>query len=132
MSSGLIPFEALSRTYAGAEVACYHEAYLEMIRSTCGHCLFLSLGMNQGCCHTVINTTEDFPHMFDGSMAFFFTKNNSCLEHGGGLQLVSPQPPLQLHLHAWITVHGISQGRMCPEIPKCALHESFIDNIGKI
>ena len=103
MSSGLIPFEELSRTYAGAEVACYHEAYLEMIRSTCGHCLFLSLGMNQGCCHTVINTTEDFPHMFDGSMAFFFTKNNSCLEHGGGLQLVSPQPPLQLHLHAWIT-----------------------------
>ena len=57
-----------------------------------------------GCCYTVISTTEDFPNMFDDAMAFFFfTKNNSRLEHGGGLQLVSPQPQLQLPLQAGTT-----------------------------
>lgn len=44
-----------------------------MLHSLCGCCLFLNLGMSQGCCHTVISTTEDFPNMFDGSIAFFFS-----------------------------------------------------------
>lgn len=102
MSSGMITFETFSRIYIGAEVVCCYEAYLEMIHSMCGYCLFLNLGMNQGCCHTVISTTEDVPHV-PWLHGCFFTKNNSCLEHGGGLQLVSPQLLLQLHLHAWIT-----------------------------
>ena len=90
--------------------------FLEMLHSLCGCCLFLNLGMSQGCCHTVISTTEDFPNMFDGSIAFFFfSKNNSCLEHGGGLQLVSPQPQLQLHLHAWIPdlCFQLGEGWLC-------------------
>ena len=72
MSSGMITFETFSRIYLGTEFVCCYEAYFEMIHSMWGYCPFLNLGMNQGCCYTVISTTEDFPNMFDDAMAFFF------------------------------------------------------------